>query len=441
LKQNLNDSLKILIFFLSGITIFTSCVPLAPQSSSTSVSKELHYENHVYEEGIKSVTLYPYTGNQRDLLLSTAIPLSQETPLQLSFDELSSESQSYYVKVILCNANWTPSQVSSIDYIDQFNELLITDYELSVATKVPYTNYRVNIPRVKVPGNYLIKVYRNKNEDDLILTRRFMVYSEQVQLNTNVGFSSVVSFRDLNQQLNLSINFRNFELINPMENVKVMIRQNQRWDNVIYLKPSFVTVGSNTIEYNYFNLENNFSGGNEFRAFDLRSVTFPGLNVARIVNTPAIKEAFLAIDKSRKGQAYSLVPDINGKFIVDNYDFNSDSTSGSEYLDVNFSLESPRLEQDVFIVGALTNWTLSPKNKMAYNVENGRYEGKLLLKQGWYNYAYGVSSPNGKINTTPFEGSHFETENEYEIFVYYRPVGSRTDLIIGYYYIDHNLRK
>lgn len=440
MKQNLNRGLKIILFFFASF-IFISCVPIAQQGSGSYASKVLVYDNKVYEDAIKSVTLYPYTGSQRDLLLSTAIPLSQEVPLQLSFDELSSESKSYYLKVILCNSNWTPSPVSSIDYVERFNEILITDYDLSVATKVRYTNYRVTVPKVKIPGNYLIKVYRNKNEDDLILTRRFMVYTEQVRINTDIGFSNVVSFRDLNQQLNLSLNFGNFELVNPMENVKVLIRQNQRSDNQIYLKPSFIRLGTNTIEYNYFNLENNFSGGNEFRAFDIRSITFPGMNVAKIVNTPSLKEVFLQTDKPRSGQAYSLIPDINGKFIVDNYDFSSDSTSGSDYIDVNFRLQSPPLNQDVYIVGSLTNWSLEPENKMIYNQEEGRYEGTLLLKQGWYNYGYGVAGSKGRINLDLIEGARFETENEYEIFVYYRPVGSRTDLIIGYFYIDHNMRK
>jgi hypothetical protein len=69
------------------------------------------------------------------------------------------------------------------------------------------------------------------------------------------------------------------------------------------------------------------------------------------------------------------------------------------------------------------------------------YHTQILLKQGFYNYAYVLVSPqDGKVNETYFEGSFFNTENHYEIIVYYRPVGSRTDLIVGYTLVRHNPR-
>jgi hypothetical protein len=32
----------------------------------------------------------------------------------------------------------------------------------------------------------------------------------------------------------------------------------------------------------------------------------------------------------------------------------------------------------------------------------------------------------------PIEGSHFETENDYQLLVYYRPVTARWDELVGY---------
>ena len=433
--------MKNFLISLINLALLSSCVPPAQQGSSSYVEKELLFEDHIYEENIKSVTLYPYSGEQRDLLRTVAIPITQDEPVHLSFDELSTESKSYYVKLIYCNANWTESFVPQVDFIDAFNELLITDYELSNATRVPYTNYRVTIPRLKLPGNYLIKVYRNKDESDLVLTKRLMVYSDQLRIMGRVSYSNSVQLRNQNQQIDFSIQYGNMELVNPLQNINVMIRQNQRWDNAIYnLKPQFVREAERLLEYNYFNLENNFKGGNEFRAFDIRSINFPGQNVGRIINTPVNKEVFLNIDRTRAGKPYTLIPDINGKFVVDNYDFQIDSTSGGDYINVNFSLEAEKIEKDVYIFGALSNWRLHPDFKMSYNTTSKRYEGKALLKQGWYNFAYGIPDQNGRVNTTFFEGNHFETENEYEIVVYYRPVGSRADLIIGYYNIAYNFR-
>lgn len=76
---------------------------------------------------------------------------------------------------------------------------------------------------------------------------------------------------------------------------------------------------------------------------------------------------------------------------------------------------------------------------MEYDQENKQYYKELLLKQGFYNYMYLVQG--GSTDPYYFEGSHYETENRYEIFVYNRPIGSRTDLLIGYTTFDYNQRR
>ena len=40
-----------------------------------------------------------------------------------------------------------------------------------------------------------------------------------------------------------------------------------------------------------------------------------------------------------------------------------------------------------------------------------------------------------------FEGSHQETENQYDLLVYYRPPGTRADLLIGYQTVGVNNRQ
>ena len=67
---------------------------------------------------------------------------------------------------------------------------------------------------------------------------------------------------------------------------------------------------------------------------------------------------------------------------------------------------------------------------MTYNASTGFYETSILLKQGFYNYMYFVKSPN--LPYYYFEGSHQETQNRYEIFVYFREQGKIFDRIVGY---------
>jgi hypothetical protein len=75
---------------------------------------------------------------------------------------------------------------------------------------------------------------------------------------------------------------------------------------------------------------------------------------------------------------------------------------------------------------------------MSYNSGKGVYELSLYLKQGFYNYQYFVDSP--QLSSDYFEGSHFETENVYEVLVYYRPFRPNADLLVGYFVIPVNSR-
>ncbi len=94
-------------------------------------------------------------------------------------------------------------------------------------------HYWFDLPRVKLPGNYVLMVYREGNQEDLVLTKRFMIFDNRVTLSS--GNSQLVSGRvaEINQQLNFVVNYKNLEVVNPSENITVVIRQNQRWDNVV----------------------------------------------------------------------------------------------------------------------------------------------------------------------------------------------------------------
>ena len=75
---------------------------------------------------------------------------------------------------------------------------------------------------------------------------------------------------------------------------------------------------------------------------------------------------------------------------------------------------------------------LDERSKMGYNFDTGQYEKAVLMKQGSYNYQY-LFVPNGSTTgqTAPLEGDFYQTQNEYSIYVYYRPMGARYDRLIG----------
>jgi hypothetical protein len=69
---------------------------------------------------------------------------------------------------------------------------------------------------------------------------------------------------------------------------------------------------------------------------------------------------------------------------------------------------------------------------MTYNYEKKAYETTLFLKQGYYSYVYAFLPTDAKTaDVAFFEGSHYQTQNYYYVFVYYRAPGTTYDQLVG----------
>ncbi|MDH4090140.1 MAG: DUF5103 domain-containing protein [Cyclobacteriaceae bacterium] len=410
-----------------------SCTPL-PQSSLNSDGnpKVLMLKDFAYEPQIRTIQLSP-DGSP----MAPAVTRLGEWNLLLQFDDLRSDRDTYYARVLHCNYDWTRSSLQDLDYMSIYNEFPINNTEYSIDTHIPYVHYWMPLPPVKLPGNYVLVVYRGTNKDDIVLSRRFIVYETLLSFTNDGNLIGPGSIANINQQLNFTINYNNVNIVNPMLDVHVSIRQNQRWDNMSNdVRPSFVREIEKELEYRFFDETKMFRGGNEFRFFDLRSLNNPGRNVDYVAKAQKPYEVFIAKDKTREGESYSQYNDLNGAFIIDNYDYRD--LAFTNYAYVTFSLETPPVDGDVYVTGGFSYWNLANENKMSYDSVQGLYTSRILLKQGWYDYQYLVKSQ--KVPPYHFEGSHFETENYYEIFVYNRPFQPQADLLIGYLRLEKNPR-
>jgi hypothetical protein len=390
-------------------------------------SDDLEYKDRIYNPNIKTINLY--SDKRRESKIEPpVVNIKSPNRLILEFDELYEDARYFQAKIIHCNWDWTPSDLRPIEYLPSYNEYDILDYEYSVNTKVPFTHYSYVLPRVMLPGNYVLIVYNRDAPEELAFTRRFMVYDQLVSIFHEFGRSMGVKETRTHQQIDLAINYGNMQIFNPQRDIKVVIRQNQSWITAIYdIRPTKVDEISKKIEYRPFNLENNFYGGNEFRFFDLNSVIAPGRNVDRVFNRDDRYDAFLMQDKERGKEFYSMWDDLNGGYIITNID-GYDPKLEAQYVNVHFFLRSPeKIESEIFIFGKLSDYDLIPEFKMKYDKELGGYLGNALLKQGWYDYIY--YTPD-----TPYsiEGSHFETENNYDILVYLKPQGRTFEILAGY---------
>ena len=418
---------------------FLLCLGCSPMTQSSSFSesnpKALKFGDFTYEPQIKTVLLHPVLGTGDNL--EPAVTQFGQWNLILEFDDLKGQRDNYNATIIHCNHDWVKSDLMDLDFITDYNEFNITNFQFSINTHIPYIHYTYNIPAVKIPGNYMIVVYRNGNKDDVILSKRFMVCNNKVTFSRDGNLLNSGKIASLNQQLNFTLSYEGLTLPNPLENLWVVIRQNQRWDNMISdIKPSFVRDYDQELDYIFFDDKKMFKGGNEFRFFDLRSLTYPGRNVATVNKTSKPFEAYIQTDKSRSINAYAQYNDLDGNFKIENLDY--DDLYFTNYLYVNFSLSSPPINGDVYVAGAYNYWNLDENNKMQYDSSRNEYQARTLLKQGWYDYQYVVKSPT--LPTYYFEGSHYETQNSYEIFVYYKAYQPRAEQLVGYLRLVENPR-
>jgi hypothetical protein len=428
--------MRLILLFSLGFLLYC-CTPISQSSANyDSIAKVLQNVDRSYEDQIRTVSIHPAFNDPTATLLPAITKLG-DWNLLLEFDDLQSQRNNYYLRVIHCNFDWSKSTLQDLDFMVSFNELPVNNYEFSVDTHIPYIHYWVNLPAVKLPGNYVAVVYREGDKNDIILSRRFMVFDPRISFENERNLIGAGSIASRNQQINFTVNYKNLEVINPLENIKVNIRQNQRWDNIAAdVRPSFVREIEKQLEFRFFDDAKMFKGGSEFRFFDLRSLTQPGRNVQGVVTTSKPFEVFLGRDKIRYNEPYSQYVDANGGFLIANLDYNDPNFTN--YANVNFILESKPLPGDVYVTGAFTNWNQTEENKMLYDSARRLYQGRLLMKQGYYDYQYILKSKS--LPAYYIEGSHFETENSYEIFVYYRPFQPQADLLIGYVRVDKNQR-
>ncbi|MEQ8477129.1 DUF5103 domain-containing protein [Fulvivirga sp.] len=398
-------------------------------------NKKLLYEDANYEEEIRTVLLYPNAGRATDVFSPPVTALGSNN-LVLQFDDLVESHEQYRVKIVPCTYDWKPSQVNNLDILNDFNEFNITKYEYSTDTKIAYIHYTFNLPPIKLPGNYLLVAYRGTDEKDIILSKRFMVFNPNLNIQLMTNLMGISSTNRLNQQIDFKITYENYELINPMESVKVVLRQNQQWYNTITLdRPTFFHEGE--LEYRFFNYENNFSAGNEYRFFDMRSLRYPGQRVANVDFGTRPTTVNIMPDQPRIYQAYAQYNDLNGDFYIQNQD--TGGSSESDYLYTNFTLlANEALGGEVYVVGKMNNYKMDNSTKMEYNPKRKVYTNSQILKQGIYDYKYLIKGDS--LNNNYLEGNHFETENDYEIFVYYRAPSLRGDLLLAYRQITLNNR-
>ena len=430
---------------LLPIFLFT-CLLAAAQPQLTS------YDNGVYRDYIRSVQFHI-----NGLALTQPVSvLGSMNSLFLSFDDLDGDGTRYYYTVIHCDRHWQPTrELSQFDYLNGFREGEILNYEMSSGTYQNYLYYSVTIPNNEVKwsisGNYLLVVYESGNEDDPVLTRRFMVTEEKVKIKANVVRPVIVEQQNTHQEIDFGIETENLNCYNPRSEIFCTILQNGRWDNRLEdIQPR--TVNGTYLDYNYQG-KIVFPAGKEFRNMDISSMIYRSEDVMDIMEYKEGYSTILFPREPARSQSYIWRRDLNGMFVPYNRDYYrkqipADSLASTlnlvsrynyreqqlstEYSEVIVTLKmADNLQSDVYVVGGLTDFKMLPEYRLTYDDRVGGYVGRLYLKQGYYNYVFAVPDAQGNPDYSFLEGNWYATENQYTLLTYYRPIGGQYDRLVG----------
>lgn len=353
---------------------------------------------------------------------------------QFQFDDLYGNEANYYFRIVHCNYDWQPSQLSKNEYIDGFDEQRIQDYTNSVNCLQIYSHYRLSFPnkfttRIRVSGNYLLSILNDDKE--VVFSRKFIVYENMVNVPVQVKRAREMSMINQAQDLYFSVTSNSIMFQTPNQNVKVMLIQNAKLNQAITnIKPMY-TIGNDLI-YRY-DKETQFFGGNEYLFFENKNIRASNNSISYVDLNGGLYGFHLYANEARASKPYTYWPDINGNFIVNNVSAENNEIE-ADYAWVYFTLSAPAYygKGDVYVAGMFNNYALTPENKMDYNAKTGQFEKAIMIKQGFTNYQYIIADKNGVVdNENAIDGNFWQTENNYQVLVYYRENNQRYDRVIG----------
>jgi len=420
-KKSKNWFFTLLVFFISNFYF------------ASNYTGGLSYTDEIYLKNIATVQLRETSFE----LSSPIIELNSGQQLILSFDDFNGGFQNYTYTLVHCDAEWAPSDLQPNEYLNGFFEDNISNYSYSLNTLQKYTHYELKFPTTNMnfskSGNYVVWVYENGDKNKPVLSKRFMVVQPLVSIIGHVHQAARSDEYFDKQEIDFSVFYHSLKVINPFQDFRVVITQNNRWDHAITkLKPMFSKPGELT--YDYDDGSNCFNGGNEFRSFDNKSLKFlTPFVLHQYKDSLNQNHTILFPDQLKTFKRYMFSQDINGEFFIRNTEMDrSEIEADYSWVNFFFPYEEAIEEGSFYVAGEFCDWKTTKINAFVYNSVKKGYELQLYLKQGFYNYQL-VYKQNeySQLDETMLEGNHWETENDYGIFVYYREIGNYYDQLVG----------
>ena len=365
------------------------------------LSTTIPAENRTYKPEVKSLQAVV----NQDWLSPAVMKLKGDDVLNIGFDELSHDYHRYVYRLERCEADWTTSEeLFESDWLEGFNNNVIDDYVRSINTTVPYTHYKLQIPndrcRVKLSGNYRLHIAEDGTDED-IATVEFMVTEQSMVLSMAVTTNTDIDLNETHQQVSFGLKYGQLLVTSPQDQIQTVVMQNAREDNWRRnVRPS--DVSQNGLEWQHRRALI-FDGGNEYRKFEILDPSHPTLGIEHVNWDGRNYHAQPYISEPRLN--YLFDKDANGAFYIRNSD-NFENDFGSDYVWVDYRLKAPQLTDGHIVIN--------------------------LQKLGYYSYQYLWVKDDGTTHPLPSEGNFYETENRYQILIYYKGTGERTWRLTAY---------
>ena len=383
--------------------------------------------NRIFSPQIKSLQAVV----NQDFLSPAVMRLHTDDILQIAFDELSHDYHRYAYIIERCEADWTPSEeVFESDWLEGFNAIVIDDHEQSVNTIIPYTHYQLQIPnsqcRLKMSGNYRLHIIDDESQKELACVE-FMVTDQTMSLFMEASTNTDIDHNISHQQLSISLNYNNHIVTNPREQIRMVVRQNDREDNSrLHVSPSFIQANGLRWQHHQQLI---FDAGNEYHKYEVLDPSHPTMGIDYINWDGEQYQVYPFINEPRPHYIYD--EDADGAFYIRNSD-NRENDTASEYVWVNYRLKAPELPFGRIIIQGMWTTEAPETYLMSYDETERLYTASILQKQGYYSYQYLWQDQDGHLQTLPSEGNFYQTENRYQAYIYYKGTGERTWRLVSY---------
>ena len=373
-------------------------------------------------------TIQLYRGRDESLL--PILRLESSETLTLEFDLIESAGRPLSAYFYHADRRWN-RDLSPAEYLETFQHGDLLDYSMSAGTEVDYVHYSFTFPRDDISfvlsGNYVLRVTEQGSEEEVLFERPFFVTEQatSVELGFDTYTAAGQGFRTVTpvalfappsgieaNVFDYSVCFiQNGQLSRTRcsTDPSLMEQPSLRF----YLQPSSAF---NPTSSDYFLDLSNLSVGGRTERID-RSVT------------PFV--VILEPDYARFGGS-GIDPLLNGQAVVRRAVRSvSDPAASAEYVKVVFSLVPPnerRVRGEIYIVGSFNSWGPDAESRLRFVPERGRYEGEVLVKQGYYEYRYHATDAGVR---KALDRGVPRSQNLYTAFVYYSDVRINSDRLLA----------